>query len=481
MIRITFLMVWVILFGLLLQRDYFVRTLDIREAQVLKRDKEESFMGIYFKNERIGYVKNRLIKEKDGAMTLFQNAFLLLKIIDQNHPVRMSIQASLTRDSRLKDFSLHLSSPFYKMAAQGKVLDNEVRFTMSTGKEEISDTIRLNRPPILSTNMRGYLLKQGLEKGEKFKVPYFDPVSLSAKDSLMEYRGLKKILIRGRIYRLHHFIETFSGIRINFYLDEQGKVIKEESPAGFVFISEPEFKATDIPESGPEILSSVSVPLTGEMPDLEGLKSIGYRLTMPEETEFDLNKDRQTFNNNILTIILESLPAENSAPCIGQEDELESTVYIQAKAVPISDLSRSITRDAENGIDKVRLLAEWVYSNIEKRPVLSIPDALTTLHTKVGDCNEHAALFAALARSASIPARIVAGVTFHNGAFFYHAWNEVCLDGKWISLDTTKNQIPADITHIKFVEGETREQVKIGALLGMLKIEVVKQGVQLEQ
>ena len=103
----------------------------------------------------------------------------------------------------------------------------------------------------------------------------------------------------------------------------------------------------------------------------------------------------------------------------------------------------------------------------------SIPDAVTTLHTRVGDCNEHAALFAALSRSVSIPARIAAGVTYHDGKFYYHAWNEICIDGKWISLDTTSNQFPADLTHIKFVEGETIEQVKIGALLGRLTIEIL--------
>ncbi|TFG36514.1 MAG: transglutaminase domain-containing protein, partial [Desulfobacterales bacterium] len=89
---------------------------------------------------------------------------------------------------------------------------------------------------------------------------------------------------------------------------------------------------------------------------------------------------------------------------------------------------------------------------------------------RMGDCNEHAVLFAALARSAGIPARIAAGVTFHEGAFYYHAWNEVCVDGQWLSLDTTRDQLPADLSHIRFVIGETKEQVKIGALLGNLKI-----------
>ena len=91
----------------------------------------------------------------------------------------------------------------------------------------------------------------------------------------------------------------------------------------------------------------------------------------------------------------------------------------------------------------------------------------------MGDCNEHAALFAALARNVGVPTRIIAGVTLHDGAFYYHAWNEVCLAENWYSLDTTKNQFPADLSHIKFVEGETSEQIKIIALLGKLGIEPV--------
>ena len=57
--------------------------------------------------------------------------------------------------------------------------------------------------------------------------------------------------------------------------------------------------------------------------------------------------------------------------------------------------------------------------------------------------------------------------------FYYHAWNEVCINGEWISLDTTMNQLPADVTHIKFVQGETNEQMKIGSLIGNLKIEIL--------
>jgi hypothetical protein len=371
----------------------------------------------------------------------------------------------------LKDFVFHFTSPFYKMNAEGKVEGQVVRFSLTTGKETITDSIRLNKEPFLSTNRRSYLLKQGLQPGDKLKIPYFDPVSLSGKDTVMEYKGKKKILVNKRIFSLHHFVETFSGVKINSWLDDEGKVIKEESPAGFVFLSEPEFKARDIKVKGKEILSSVSIPLPGNTLDIAGRSSMSYRLTLPQDTSFDLDKDRQSLAGDILTVELESIPASDAAACKNYPDELAASPYIQTKNRRITNLAQAETSEASNDLERVKVLSEWVYGNLEKRPVLGIPDALTTLNTKMGDCNEHAALFAALARNVGIPTRIAAGVTFFDGAFYYHAWNEVCLDGEWISLDTTTNQLPADLYHIRLGRGDLEEQLKIGGLLGKLQIE----------
>ena len=220
---------WAILFGQLLNRDYFVKTLDIRETQAIQRGREESFLGIYFKQERIGYVKNRMVGKDDGGAVLYQDAILHLNILETTYPVSMHLQAELTKGSLLENFRFSLSSPFYELNANGAVHDNEVHFTMNTGKDEVSDMIQLNEPPFISTNMRSYLLQNDLKEGEKFKIPYFDPVTMSGKESIIEYKGFKKELIyeQGRIYKLHHFVEIISGIRINFYLDEKGKVIKE--------------------------------------------------------------------------------------------------------------------------------------------------------------------------------------------------------------------------------------------------------------
>ena len=431
-LRIIIPIVWIVLFGRLLSRDYFVEKLEIREKQAIQKGLEESYMGIYFKNERIGYVKNHMMKPTNDSFTLDQEAVMNLNILDKTYPVEMNLTAELDDEYLLRSFQFNLISTFYELHAKGQVIGTEIHYSMNTGKAEASNIIHLNEAPFISTHMRSYLLQNNIKEGEKYKIPYFDPVTMSGQESIVEYKGFKKEFIkeRGRIYNLHHFIETIGGMRIDFYLDQDGNVIKETSPTGFVFYSEPEFRAKDIISKGKELLSTVSVPAIGDIENLSGLSTISYRLTLPEDQNFDLNQDRQIFNNNILTINKEEIPTENARICIDNNNLLNATPYIQSDNKLILEQAESIIANTTNDLQKVKELINWVYVNIEKKPVLSIPDAVTTLRTRVGDCNEHAALFAALSRSVSIPARVAAGVTYHDGTFYYHAWNEVCINGK---------------------------------------------------
>jgi transglutaminase-like putative cysteine protease len=167
------------------------------------------------------------------------------------------------------------------------------------------------------------------------------------------------------------------------------------------------------------------------------------------------------------------MPSLHADICGDSASSLVATPYLQADHQEVIAIAREISAEAATPLDKVEKLAHWVYHNIDKRPVIGLPDALTTLSSRRGDCNEHAALFAALARATGIPTRIASGVTVQRGAFYYHAWNEVCLDNRWLSLDTTTNQFPSDLGHIRLVVGEIQEQLRLSGLLGTLRIEVI--------
>ena len=54
-----------------------------------------------------------------------------------------------------------------------------------------------------------------------------------------------------------------------------------------------------------------------------------------------------------------------------------------------------------------------------------------------------------------IPTRVVSGLVYMEEAgFLYHTWAESFV-GYWIAVDPTFDQIPADATHIKLIEGES--------------------------
>ena len=51
------------------------------------------------------------------------------------------------------------------------------------------------------------------------------------------------------------------------------------------------------------------------------------------------------------------------------------------------------------------------------------------------------------------------------GGFYYHAWPEIWLD-RWVPVDPTFGQFPADATHIKLVEGDLNRQIELMGVMG---------------
>ncbi len=143
----------------------------------------------------------------------------------------------------------------------------------------------------------------------------------------------------------------------------------------------------------------------------------------------------------------------------------------------VAEARRAVGGAADRRAQAERL-TRFVNGLLEKKPTVSIPSAREVLRTRVGDCNEHTALFVAMARAVGIPARVAVGLVFVRGAFYYHAWPEVYLDagarrGLWLPVDPTLNEFPADATHIRLARGGLDKQTVILPLIGRLKMTVL--------
>ena len=158
--------------------------------------------------------------------------------------------------------------------------------------------------------------------------------------------------------------------------------------------------------------------------------------------------------------------------------------YLQPEPLIESD-APEIIAEAQAAVESVtgtraqaERLTRHVNAILEKKPTVSLPSAREVLRTKVGDCNEHTALYVAMARAIGIPARIAVGLVSVRGAFYYHAWPEVYIaDGRsrgmWLPVDPTLNEFPADATHLRLARGGLDKQAAILPLIGRLQIEIL--------
>jgi transglutaminase-like putative cysteine protease len=185
---------------------------------------------------------------------------------------------------------------------------------------------------------------------------------------------------------------------------------------------------------------------------------------------------RQHLQENELVVVRERIPgATYRLPYAGADwqAERQPTLFLQSDHPRVRAAAQAAIGDEADPLAAAQRLRRWVYDTVEKRPAATLPNALQVLETRAGDCNEHAVLFAALARAVGLPARVVAGLVYQNGVFLYHAWNEVWLGDAWLSVDPTFDQMPADVTHLKLVEGGPETHAALVPLIGKVSIRVL--------
>jgi transglutaminase-like putative cysteine protease len=135
-----------------------------------------------------------------------------------------------------------------------------------------------------------------------------------------------------------------------------------------------------------------------------------------------------------------------------------------------------LTASLKTDQERVQTLTTWTASWLED----SIEDggsAVVALNKKKGNCQTHAKLYTALARAAGIPTRFVSGLVSQDGAsFLYHSWAESLLDGRWIAVDPTFNQVPADPTHLAFFEGNRLADLSpLVGVIGKIKVTILEE------
>jgi len=437
----------------------------------------ETWMNIYQQEQKIGYVHRQIFKTLEGYKIL-ESVLMQIKTMGMMQDLRFKTVGSLKPDLTLSSFDFELFSSLFRFKARGTLKDKVLTLSMASGAgPEEKLNLPLKKDIHLSVGLLEILSAGDLKPGDSRTFTVFDPITATERPVKILVVEEETILVMEREERAKKVSVEFMGVSQFAWIGKDGAALREEGPLGIrleqVTKEEALQKIALVP--GTDIAAFASIPSSRTIRSVDQLTELRLTLTGVDERVLSLEGDRQSFQDRVLIIRKElvSDPLFQRQTRKASEEMkkyLEPTPFIQSDHPEIQAKVKEIISPNDTMMVKARKLVDWVNKNLQKRPVLSVPNALEILRNRVGDCNEHAVLLMALARGAGIPAQMEAGIVYQRGRFYYHAWN-VFYFGAWVTVDATMGQIPADVTHIRLVRGMER-QIDLMRVIGRMKIDI---------
>jgi hypothetical protein len=437
----------------------------------------ETWMNIYQQEQKIGYVHRQIFKTLEGYKIL-ESVFMQINTMGMMQALRFKTAGNLKPDLTLSSFDFELFSSLFRFKARGTLKDKTLTLSMASGAgPEQKLNLPLKKDIHLSVGLLEILSARDLKPGDSRTFTVFDPITATERSVKILVVDEETIPVMEREERAKKVCVEFMGVSQFAWIGKDGAALREEGPLGIrleqVAKEEALQKIALLP--GTDIAAFASIPSNRMIRSADRLTELKVTLTGIDKRVLFLEGDRQSFQDGVLMVRKEpvsDLLSQHQLQKVSEEMKkyLEPTPFVQSDHPEIQAKVKEIISPDDSMMVKAGKLVEWVYKNLQKRPVLSVPNALEILRRRVGDCNEHAVLLMALAQAAGIPTQMEAGVVYRRGRFYYHAWNVLYL-GKWVTADATMGQVPADVTHIRLVRGMER-QIDLTGVIGRMKIDI---------
>lgn len=451
-------------------------------SSISEVSESDTWMNIIQNNRKIGFSHSTFSKE-DTGYRLEETVYMRINTMGMVQDLNLKTEGRLHPDFTIASINFEINSGRFQFAVKATLTDNVMSVhTQSAGDSRKFD-IKVEEKPYLFAGIINAVSSTRPKAGDKYVFHIFDPATMAQQPVNVEVIGREQIQLMGR--------SPIPAIKISLslkgatqlaWIDENGDVLKEKGLLGIQLEKTNRQDALygQALSASQDLTKTASVASNITLENVAQLRRLRLEISGISMNQLQLDGGRQLLNNNTLTIDKETLSDLEFGGNTAQLGTLEkiflnSSPFIQSDHEKIQALVRKILGSEANAtpLEKARKLLTWVHQNIEKRPVISLPDALSTLENRMGDCNEHAVLMAAMARAAGIPCRVEAGLVYLKGRFYYHAWNLVYV-GRWITADALFGQLPADVSHIRFITGTLQQQIDIMGIIGKVQLKIIE-------
>lgn len=441
----------------------------------------ERWFGIFVNNERVGFYRQNINTFEDGYK-IEGNGSVKMNVMSFTKEAFMRETYLVAHNLSLRSFDVEQTVNGSSSHVSGTVTGSVIRMKITSNGTVTEKTIRIKGEIYPGPALNIYPLMHAVEAGTSFKISMFDSEDLKIKDIHITVMGEDKTTDGSPALKLRNNLYPF--VTNDIWVDRQGNTLEESVRDGLVttraeqpealgaFISNWVLTKKDLiydfslvpvepPIKNPAQLTGLAVEVSDwndALPLLQGGGQLAEKL----------GNDRVRFTTGSLARI-------SSGPAAGTPAEiyLKPADRIESEAPEIIAQAKTLTATIEDRKEKVKALASWTAKWL-KDTVDDGGSAAESFKSQKGNCQTHARLYTALARAAAIPTRFVSGLVYVGGkGFLYHSWAESFIGDQWVSVDPTYNQLPADPTHLKLLEGHLPEDMApIIAIIGRIKITV---------
>ena len=481
------LVAWVATMAVLVNRSY-VRASSTNLATDLARYGPTAvWKGVYYRGEKIGFTVGQTTRTDDG-FELQEDGRLQMLLLGQDTVAKIRTTVHVDQTFVLRDFEFSLNPGTGPMTVRGTVTPPagaggpyRLILAIASNGQTRTEMRELPDAPVTSLNLSRLLARERLVPGTRHEWTVLDPATLHSAPVSVLVGERSMVVADGTKVPAFRVDLDFRGLQTTSWVTDTGEVVREESPLGLMTVRESAERAQGLSMSGAvraDLLQAAAVVpvMDDRVDDTRDVRRLRLRLSGVELSPDHLDGVGQRVDGDAIEIVdpreLRPGPVDPGAAAFLAPEPL-----IESDDPAIVAEARLAVGDATDDRARAERLTRHVNGLLDKKPTVSLPSAREVLRTKVGDCNEHTALFVAMARSAGIPARIAVGLVYMHGAFYYHAWPEVYLDegggrALWLPVDPTLNQFPADATHVRLARGGLDQQAAILPLVGRLEMTV---------
>ena len=426
---------------------------------------EPRWYGLYFEDGKIGHATTEMVIEGSDASGIGSG------IIVQRFTMTFKLEQTEETIEQVRRFGG--KSPHLLLDGEFKTADRHITYEQRDNVIDLTEDGLIRVWPNLERNLCDeedvavhQFLASDPEIGAVLETFDFDVEQqvLATSTHELEEVSTRKILGADHIFQA---LRTESKSDVFSYV---AKTRFQNGEAVNLFVGPIELRAeteaiAHQPNEGIDLFAEFEKPLNRPLPRLPAIQSLSLRASIDGEA-----------------VTIRDVVTDAFGQRVEYLDQRTAIIQISNQPAPIEDTDperyRRPTSAHPADHPRLRAIADKISNQLGPNPserslaeailefvadfIEIVPESPYSYHTtsvfdvldnRTGDCTEHSQLFVTLARALGLPAREVTGFVYggddRRPSLGGHAWVEVMIDGRWVGMDPTWQEVDLNKSHVQ--------------------------------